>query len=193
MAHPVRSAPASARPPSGAAATLPGVAAPGGPVGAAGSPGDGIGDAMRKAGRLLALRPRTAREMRDRLALAGFDTDVVDAAVARLEELRLVDDLAFAVQWIEERSRRGRGPAALSLELEAKGVDAETAGHAFEVAGVDEGREAQRWAERLLPKVNHWPLRYQASYLHAALARRGYSPEATEDAIKAVLPPDGWD
>ena len=69
---------------------------------------------MARAGRWLALRPQTKSELRTKLLNGGFDEPEVDAAISRLEELDLVDDLAFARTWIEEATRRKKlGPEAL--------------------------------------------------------------------------------
>ncbi|MFN2526816.1 MAG: regulatory protein RecX, partial [Actinomycetota bacterium] len=97
-----------------------------------GSQGDAHQRAMTRAGRWLALRPRTVAEMRARLGDGGFDPKTVEGAITRLLELRVLDDLAFAQQLVEERSRKGVGPKTLRAELEAKGIDAHTAEAALE-------------------------------------------------------------
>jgi regulatory protein len=151
-------------------------------------------DAMERAGRLLAIRPRSEREVRDRLAAAGCDPGVAERVVGRLRELRLLDDLAFARQWIDERSRRkGVGPAVLTAELRRKGVDPELAGAALAEAGLDETALATEQAVRLVGRVARRPLREQGARLHLMLLRRGFGAEAAESAVKAVLPPEGWD
>jgi len=151
-------------------------------------------EAMERAGRMLALRPRTEREVRDRLTEADFPEDVVEDTVARLYELELLNDEDFAVDWIEERTRRkGLGPKALMGELQRKGVDRSTAEAALARLGVDEVATATEQAEKLLRRVIRFPLPDQASKLQQMLMRRGFSWDATEAAVKAVLPPEGWD
>jgi regulatory protein len=151
-------------------------------------------EAMERAGRLLTRRPRTRIEMVERLADAGFDADVVAATVDRLEELGLVNDAAFARQWIEERARtKGRSPAVLLKELAAKGVDPEVARGALEEMGPDEAAQAAGVAARLVPRYADRPLHQQAARLLAALAQKGFSEEAAESGVRAVLPPEGWD
>ena len=151
-------------------------------------------EAMERAGRMLALRPRTEREVRDRLREAAFPDDVVDHTVERLYELELLDDEDFAVEWISERThKKGLGPRALVAELQRKGVDRATAEAALEKSGVVEADTATAQAEKLVHKVMRFPLRDQASKLQQMLMRRGFSWEATEAAVKAVLPPEGWD
>jgi regulatory protein len=150
--------------------------------------------AMERAGRWLALRPRTESEMRDRLLQGGFDENTVERALTRLAELRLIDDESFARQWVEERAqRKGLGPRALVAELEAKGVDAEVAEAAVAGAAGSEERRAVEWAQRQVRRMADLPLDRQAQRLRHGLLRRGFDLEIAEAATRAVLPPEGWD
>jgi len=151
-------------------------------------------DCMERAGKWLALRPRTRTELGGRLLGSGFAPDVVDAALSRLEELGLVDDLEYARSWVEQRvARRPLGGDALVEELAAKGIDRETAERAVaEVAG-DEGERAKAAAAALLPKVARRPLPDQCARLLHNLLRRGFAEEVAVEAVRAVLPPEGWD
>ena len=151
-------------------------------------------EAMERAGRMLALRPRTEREIHDRLKEASFPDDVIDDTVARLYELDLLDDEAFALDWITERTaKKGVGPRVLVSELQRKGIDRSTAEAALATSGIEEADTATAQAEKLLHKVIRYPLKDQASRLQQMLMRRGFSWEAVEEAVKAVLPPEGWD
>jgi regulatory protein len=172
---------------------LPGFAPP--PTGGAGAPvPEEMRACMERAGRLLARRARSERELRDRLVEAEFETGIVDAAIERLAELCLVDDHDFARRWIEERSvSKGRGPAILRAELAAKGVDGAVIEAALVEADLDEVAMATAAAAKLVRKVARKPLQAQAASLWQTLRRKGYSSEACEAAVKAVLPPEGWD
>src|SRR3712207_2395346 len=48
--------------------------------------------AWNAALRLLAVRPRSERELRDRLRRKEFEPDHIDAAIRRLRELELIED-----------------------------------------------------------------------------------------------------
>jgi regulatory protein len=149
---------------------------------------------MERAGKLLATRARSERELSDRLAAAGFEPEWVTRTIERLRELGLVDDADFARRWIEERSgRKGLGPAKLRAELVAKGVDGAVVDEALAEAGLDEEGQATALAASLVWKVARKPLQAQASALWQMLRRKGYSSEACEVAVKAVMPPEGWD
>jgi regulatory protein len=149
---------------------------------------------MERAGKLLATSARSERELRDRLAAASFDPEVIEATIARLAELRLVDDADFARRWVEERSaRKGLGPVKLRAELASKGVDPVAVEEALAEVVLDEEAGATAVAASLVRKVARKPLQAQAASLWQMLRRKGYSSEACEVAVKAVLPPEGWD
>jgi regulatory protein len=151
-------------------------------------------EAMQRAGHLLSSRPRTEQELRIRLIAAGFDTPVVGRALERLIELRLVDDRQFASQWVAERAvSKGRAGDALVAELVEKGIDRSMAEEAVAEAGIDEEVQARELAARLLPKVSSKPLDRQAEALLGRLMRRGFPLEVAKDAVRSVLPPEGWD
>jgi regulatory protein len=149
---------------------------------------------MERAGRLLATRARSERELRDRLSAAAFEAATVDATIERLRELRLVDDHDFARQWAEERSaRKGIGPVKLKAELVSKGVEAGVVDEVLGGLDLDEEAAATGVAASLVRKVARKPLQAQAASLWQMLRRKGYSSEACEAAVKAVMPPEGWD
>jgi regulatory protein len=149
---------------------------------------------MERAGHLLARRPRSEKELSDRLIAAGFDSEVVARTLQRLRELRLVDDADFARRWVEERSTTKRlGRRALISELRLKGVDVGAAEAALDGAGLDEEARAIELAASLVGRVARKPLERQASSLWQMLRRKGYSSEVAQVAVKAVLPPEGWD
>jgi regulatory protein len=150
--------------------------------------------AMERAARLLAASSRSEAELRSRLGDAGYSAGVIERVLTRLGELSLIDDLALANNWIERRGKtKGLSPRALLAELEARGIDRETAEAALADSGLDEDAAALEWAVRCAGKVAHRPLAQQAGRLRQMLLRRGFSVEAADAAVRAVLPPEGWD
>jgi regulatory protein len=148
--------------------------------------------AMEKAGRLLARRPQSRRELEQKLKAGGFDEDVIDRVTTRLESMKLLDDAAFAGQWVQERGRR-KGSRALRAELARKGVSREVGDEAVAAAEIDEQEVAVTLASRWVRRVSGRPLRDQAAKVFRMLVGRGFSYEVAEEATKAVLPPEGWD
>src|SRR5919204_1423088 len=81
----------------------------------------------------LSYRPRSEREIRDRLARKDVPGPIVEAVIERLKGLKLVDDREFARYWVEQRqTHRPRGARLLRLELRRKGIDAEMSSEVLE-------------------------------------------------------------
>ena len=148
---------------------------------------------LEAAARFLEPRARSVAEVRRRLTSAGYRSELVEGAIARMLELGMLDDEAFARAWIESRDRaRPRGERAMRQELGLKGVDRVTIdlvlGERREaVAGspAEDGETVspdQAAAERLiarnartLARVADPRQRRQRAY--ALLARNGFDPE----------------
>ena len=85
--------------------------------------------------RFLEARPRSIAEVRARLGRKDFAPEAIDAAIARLAELELLDDAAFARYWVENRQAyRPRGAGALRDELRRKGIDANVTAEVLDAA-----------------------------------------------------------
>lgn len=140
---------------------------------------------------LLAFRPRTAVELRRRLARKEFPEEVVEECVQGLERLGLVDDASFAQTFVRDRVRlRPKGRRALAQELRAKGVEGETAQQAiaevFEAQEVSETELAREAAAKWQPKAGEERRKARAR-LYAFLARRGFGAEAVRTVMDEVL------
>jgi regulatory protein len=79
--------------------------------------------ALQKALRFLGHRPRSVEEVRKNLEKHEIPAGVIDETIARLEREKLIGDVNFAREWVENRSTfRPRGKRALSYELRQKGL-----------------------------------------------------------------------
>jgi regulatory protein len=86
----------------------------------------------------LGYRPRSEAEVRQRLRRRGFSNDVVDKVISGLKERGLIDDLAFAQYWRDNRlSFNQRSQRLIKLELRQKGVTAEIADEVVENSNDD--------------------------------------------------------
>ena len=84
-------------------------------------------EAREAALRLLGHRARSREELRRRLVRRGYDAAICEAVLDRLEQSGLVDDAAFAREWVRSKVSRGPvGASALRRGLRAFGVAAET-------------------------------------------------------------------
>jgi regulatory protein len=129
-------------------------------------------------------RPRSEREVRDRLRRRQFAPDAIDYAVEKLRGWRYLDDRAFAEFWVENRIEHApRGRRSLADELRAKGVDREVAGEVIDESGLDEQGDALEVARKRQRSLSGLDEQTQRRRLAAFLARRGYG----WDVVKPVL------
>jgi len=76
--------------------------------------------------RYLSYRPRSEAEVRQRLRQRGFDTEVVEKTIVKLKEQNLIDDLAFAQFWKENRlSFKPKSKKLIIKELNDRKVNRE--------------------------------------------------------------------
>ncbi len=139
--------------------------------------------AYQRALRYLSYRPRSEAELRAYLTRRGVEPSTIEQILARLRELGLVDDAAFARAWVENRGTfRPRGRRALRAELRQKGIPSEVIERAL--AEVDEVPLALRAGEKALRRYGalSWPAFREK--MGAYLARRGFAYET----IQTVLP-----
>ena len=135
--------------------------------------------------RFLGARPRSEREIRDRLARHEFDVTVVDRVIERLRRINLVDDAAFAAYWVEQRAtHRPRGSRLLKQELRQKGVSHDVLVEALPSDDDEEG--AYRAAQRKASSLRAFDERTFKQRLGGFLQRRGYGYE-TVRAVSARL------
>ncbi len=132
--------------------------------------------------RLLARRPRSVRELSDRLG-QRFSDGAVRATVESLRETRLVDDEAFARWWTDSRTgSRPMAAAMIRAELARKGVDADVIARA--VGLVDDEANARALAERLCGSIPADDFEVFARRLAGRIARRGYPADLVRSVVR---------
>ncbi|MGQ4597639.1 recombination regulator RecX [Nocardia sp. R6R-6] len=157
---------------------------------AAGSGGGTVEQAKEVCLRLLAVRARSRAELAGRLAAKGYSPEVSERALDRLTDVGLVDDAAFAEQWVHSRHTfSGKGKQALAQELRRKGVAQSDAASAL--AGITTDDEESRAAELVRRKMRSLPRDLDRDKairrLVGMLARRGYGQSTAYRVVKAAL------
>jgi regulatory protein len=136
----------------------------------------------------LSYRPRSEKEVRDRLRRGGYEQDAIEHAIVRLHEWRYLDDADFARRWVENRTaHRPRGRRLLQQELRQKGIGGEIAREAIDDADLDETGAAEALARRRLPSYAGDEPAAIRRRLGAYLARRGYGYDVIRSALDRAL------
>ncbi len=72
---------------------------------------------------LLSYRDRSRAELRKRLNKKGYNEDIIESVLSRLEELNYINDPGFARKWVRDRIKhKPRGRFLIKAELKAKGI-----------------------------------------------------------------------
>jgi regulatory protein len=140
--------------------------------------------------RFISFRARTCREVEKKLREKDFGEETIREALDFLKNKKYVDDRAFAVEWVDCRSRnKFLGPLRLRKELEAKGVDEETRNKAVEkfFHHEDEKEFAFHAAERRMKACKDVSGEKLKRRLFGYLQRKGFSTEAAYSALNKVL------
>jgi regulatory protein len=134
--------------------------------------------------RLISLRPRSEKEIRDRL-IHRFDPAEVESTITRLKENNLINDAEFARFWIENRETfKPRSRRLLKQELRSKGVD--SALIAEITGGLDESEAAYQAGlakARSLPHSDYLIFRQK---LGGYLQRRGFGYNLINSVVRRI-------
>ena len=126
-------------------------------------------------------------ELSRALVVRGFEADVAERALARLEQEGLLDDLAAARSAV--RGRGGRyGRSRVERELKVRGFSKDTIGAAFaaEGGGQREEEALRRAFDRLWKARGDLAPALRRRRVFDALTRRGFPAEKISEIIR------GW-
>lgn len=136
-------------------------------------------------------RPRSEREVRDRLRQRAYPPAAIDYAIEKMRGWRYLDDKGFAEFWVESRIEHApRGRRALASELHAKGVDRSVVSDVLDNVEFDESSAALELAQKRLRSLAGLDPETRKRRLSAYLARRGYGWDVVGPVLRQVLGDD---
>lgn len=132
---------------------------------------------------------RTRKELADKLAKRQVPEDVATELLDRFTEVGLIDDGAFAQQWVESRHRnRGLAPRALAQELRRKGVGDEETKAALEQIDESDLRTAARaLVDKKMRSMSGLDPQVATRRLAGLLARKGYGAGVAYAVVREAL------
>lgn len=129
--------------------------------------------AVEAALKLLAMSPRSERDLRDRLKnRRKFGLEAVEHAIGRMRELGYLDDASYARYYVEARQASPRSKRALAFELQRKGVGKQHVEPALE--GHSDAHAAYEAAQRRLRSLRDADRQTFERRLGNFLASRGF-------------------
>jgi regulatory protein len=152
---------------------------------------DPLSKAHNKALRLLGIRNRSSKEVKDRLQAYGYSDEITRQVIVRLEDTGLVDDRKFAFERTRSMGKgKGWGPRKLRWDLARYGVSGELTDLAVEQAYGGQSRAKimrrlvrKRYGDEVLEAKTDRKTRAKALRF---LLGRGFEPEEVHSIFQSV-------
>ncbi len=144
---------------------------------------------MDEALRYLESRARTVREVERRLDACGYGEIEVGNTVERLRELNLLDDAAYAREFVRTRlntkpvSRAHLREQLMAHETEREAIDEALSG----LTGETEEQSAALVARKYARQYAHLPLDERREIVLRRLSARGFSYDVSRAAADAAF------
>lgn len=145
--------------------------------------------------RLLSLRPRSTREISDKLkkfsAKRDFPDSLIDKVIEELTQQKFLSDREFVRWWKEQRqSFRPKGQRVIEMELISKGIDKQLIEDAFS-KGSDEGKSEYELAMKVIDKkmiyLKNLPREKLKIKVRDLLLRRGFDWQVIYKIIDSLV------
>jgi regulatory protein len=139
--------------------------------------------------RKLTTRARTRYELDQALQAKNVPQNVRHSVLDRLQEIGLIDDASFAIEWVTSRQqRRHLSRRALRRELEAKGVTGDAIDRALDSVDRDaEVSSARDIVERRRATMTGLGRDVQYRRLAGILSRRGFDAALITGVLADVM------
>jgi regulatory protein len=150
---------------------------------------NGVKKAKDYAFKLLSYRPRSVKEIEDRLKKKDYASKIIFEVVRNLKKLKFLNDKEFARMWVESRIKtRPMGRYRLKQELIQKGIDKDliekTLSNYREEEEIELAKElAQRKLKRSYQDLDEITTKRR---LYGFLQRRGFSYDTIQEAMKEI-------
>ncbi|WP_432663397.1 regulatory protein RecX [Wukongibacter baidiensis] len=138
--------------------------------------------------KLLSYRPRSQKEIEDKMKQKGYDAEMIDKTIKWLREYNLINDEDFAKEYILSKSKK-YGSRRIKMELGRKGVNEEVINEILDEE-IDYDKEYSIALECAKKKMKAYKgdernaiYRKLASYLQ----RRGFSYDIISKILKELL------
>lgn len=137
-------------------------------------------------------RARSRSDLAAKLAQREVPDEIATRLLDRFEEVGLIDDTAFASEWVAQRQEgKGLAKRALAQELRRKGIDDEIARSALDSVNEEDEVEAARiLVQRKLRSMRDLDQQVAIRRLVGMLARKGYASGVAFRVVREELDAD---
>ncbi|EKD64653.1 MAG: regulatory protein RecX [uncultured bacterium] len=142
-----------------------------------------------KALRFLSFRPRSEKEISDKLKTQKASPVIIEKVISKLKEQKFLNDEEFAKWWIEQRTTfKPRSLRLIKLELRQKGISKEIIeSRIINQESRGDLERAKELVKKRIEKFRDLSKKEIYQKLGSYLARRGFDWETIKQAIDESL------
>ncbi len=137
---------------------------------------------------LLKFRPRSEKEICQRLKLKKFEPQIISQTISFLKEKDFINDSNFAGAWVASRLKRPLGLRRIRQELKIKGIANEIIDEKIEQAkgSYREEEVARGLIQQKFKTLKGVEPKKAKARIFAYLMRRGFPPDTVIEAINQL-------
>ncbi|OGH20111.1 MAG: hypothetical protein A3D74_03455 [Candidatus Levybacteria bacterium RIFCSPHIGHO2_02_FULL_37_13] len=137
--------------------------------------------------RFLSYRPRSEKEVRDKLKSKKASPEIIEKTIAKLKEKKFINDEEFAKWWIESRLMlKPRSLRLIKMELKQKGIPDETISN-FKFLISNDLEQAKKLVEKRIKRFKGLPKQEIYQKLGRYLASKGFDWDTIKQSIDESL------
>ncbi|MCM8766275.1 MAG: recombination regulator RecX [Candidatus Omnitrophica bacterium] len=150
---------------------------------------DELAKAKNYALRILKYRPRTKKEILERLKKKKYSPDLIERVMQEMSEAGLVNDKEFVKFWVNwRREVNPRSKNFISWELKEKGIPEELIEEGLEgISKEDDFGQAEQLAKKQFVRLKNIAPEKAKRRLYGYLQRRGFSQEIIFEVISRLF------
>jgi regulatory protein len=150
---------------------------------------DSLAEAKKYALKLINYRPRSKREIIERLKGRGFSRELIGVTVEFLEKAGLINDRILAPELFRSAvEKKCLGRKGIEMFLSKRGVGRELINEVLSNHTIDLEKEAaSRLVKKKLKTLRNYPQEVVKRRLCGMLQRRGFSSDVIRTVVKDIF------
>lgn len=149
-----------------------------------------IFDAKRASLNYISYKPRTEKQVRDKLRSLGFSSSEIELCIKFLKEFNYLDDENFTEKYIRDNiKRKALSKKKLSYDLMKKGISRDIIDKFINLLIKDEDdfENAKKKLDKVKYKLKSLNESEQKKYIYQYLLRQGFKSDTIKEVLKDYL------
>ena len=152
-------------------------------------PAGEAGKFYNRALKFLSYRPRSEKEIRDKLKRKKASEEIINKIILRLKENNFLNDEEFVKWWIEQRTNfKPRSLKLIKMELGQKGIDKELIDETIDElpSAIDDLESAKKLIEKRLSRYKNLSRDEKFQKIARYLVSKGFSYDIIKEIFKSL-------